>query len=233
VESISRARNLEPLRGTVAVNEMVDTGDLCFVGDMDIPEEEQVVVQKVDQRKVELCQANITHSENFMHNGEDYMEIFLQGVGNVAGIDSNLFSNVMTDPLVGELDKHSEDVTLPSELHGHNDVKGDTNAMLIVGDNITLLSQARDVFDKGKGKVVVGSNTKAKWKKRARVSPHPQPRLPTNCNPGTKKRPLRDGGTSDQAGDSEQKKKCKLVSRVVSNNDPISVEAVGQPHQSQ
>jgi hypothetical protein len=31
-----------------------------------------VVVQKADQRRVELCQANITHSENFVHNGEDY-----------------------------------------------------------------------------------------------------------------------------------------------------------------
>ena len=142
-------------------------------------------------------------------------------------------SNVTTDLLVEELDKHAKHVTLPSELHGHSDVEGDTDVVLIVGDNTTLLSQARDVSDKGKAKVVVGSNTKAKWKIRARASPHPQPRLPTNCNPGTKKKPLQDGGTSDQDGDSEQKKKCKLVSRVVSNNDPIWVEAVGQPCQSQ
>ncbi len=40
VESILMARNLEPLRGKSAVNEVFDMGDSSFVGDTDIPEED-------------------------------------------------------------------------------------------------------------------------------------------------------------------------------------------------
>jgi hypothetical protein len=61
---------------------------------------------------------------------------------------------------------------LPTELHGNKNVEDTNDAVLIVGDSVTLLSQPRAGVDVDKGKAVVGSSSKVKWKKKSTCSPN-------------------------------------------------------------
>ncbi|GMY19572.1 hypothetical protein FCV25MIE_14811 [Fagus crenata] len=128
------------------------------------------------------------------------------------------------------------------ELHDNNNGDTNTEAILIVGQTITKISPTRATPPKDKGKHVmgysqehgVGPKTRGTWKKRARVATHqvlPEPL--TRADSGSRKRSMEDSLHEHHEGDDGLKKKCKTVSGVVSNNDPTSVAAVGQPRRPQ
>ena len=81
---------------------------------------------------------------------------------------------------------------------------------------------------------MVGSTSAAKWKKRARHidMQHPQVQAP-GVFLGTRKRGLEYSEGYVLESDNGKQKKSKVVSGVISHNDPMSVEAAEQPRRSQ
>ena len=80
----------------------------------------------------------------------------------------------------------------------------------------------------------MGPKTRNTWKKSAQVATHQVLPVPlTRKESESRKRSMEDSLHDHHEGENSLKKKCKTVSGVVSNNDPISVAAVGQPRRSQ
>ncbi|GMY17928.1 hypothetical protein FCV25MIE_13167 [Fagus crenata] len=200
------------------VGELDDTGNSGEDGNMDIHPEDAVGFQ------------NSVPIRNLEPTSEELVEVVVE-VGDLhAGDVSKSALN-----LSQKLDKVDPDAWLRGDMHGTNILGEDKpDAMLIIDNKVTTLSHARDSSSKDKGKKVVGSTSAAKWKKRARHidMQHPQVQAPGVFS-GTGKRGLEYSGGHELEEDNGKRKKSKVVSGVISHNDPMSVEAAEQPHRSQ
>jgi hypothetical protein len=199
-------------------DELDNTGNSGVVGDMDIHQK--------DIRGFE----NSVRVQNFEPTSEELVEVFVEFGGiNTGDLSQGSLNSRPT------MDKGDPDAWLRKDMHETNILGEDKPAaMLSVDNKVTTLSHSRAPPSRDKGKHVVGSSSTPKWKKRARHAVmHAQQVQHAVVGSNTRKRGLEVDIDHEQVNDNGKRKKCKLVSGVVSNNDPISVEAVEQPRRSQ
>jgi hypothetical protein len=131
---------------------------------------------------------------------------------------------------ITELDRHVPDPYHAMHEVANRDDGGTPEAILHVGPASTLFPQTCGmdgvVADSG-----VGPARRPKWKKRARTVSNSSgsSQLPPAVPSMDKKRSfdqIKDAGVGLITA---QSKKSRTLSGVVSSNDPLSVEAVGQP----
>ena len=200
------------------VGELDDTGNSGEDGNMDIHPEDAVGSQiSVPIRNLELT-------------SEELVEVVVQ-VGELHNADISKSAVNLSQ----HLDKDDPNVWLRGDMHGTNILGDDKpDAMLIIDNKVTTLSHARGSSSKDKGKKMVGSTSAAKWKKRARHMDMQQPQVQApGVFSGTRKRGLEYSEGYGLEEDNGKRKKSKVVSGVISHNDPMSVEAAEQPRRSQ
>ncbi|GMY06280.1 hypothetical protein FCV25MIE_12458 [Fagus crenata] len=199
-------------------DELDNTGNSGVVGDMDINQE--------DTGRFE----NSVPVQNFEPTSEELVEVFVE----FGGINSGDLSQVSLNSRP-PLDKGDPNVWLRKEMHENNILGEETPAAMLSVDNIvTTLTHSCAPPNRDKGKHVVGSSSSTKWKKRARHTVMQDQKVqPVVMGSNTRKRGLEVDISQEQVNDNGKQKKCKIVSGVVSNNDPMSVEAVEQPRRPQ
>jgi hypothetical protein len=216
-----------------------DSGDVMEVmgnsemgGDLETNKDNNQLFEKSAQDGEDRQDRVCTQTPDLVLTEEEKVEICLEQVGiqpNVQGNQEGM-----------DMDGYGQQI--PTVLHVASCGDDKTDAILIMDQNITNISHSHAIPSNVKGKKVMGSGTEhdvgpklgGKWKKRARINNHQGPPLQAPCTELVqRKRSLEDHLHGHLEGDNILKKKSKTGSGVVPNNDPLMVEAVGQPHQSQ
>jgi hypothetical protein len=229
-ESLSRARIPESM-GRVEGDEVEDTGVSEGLGEMDMHDVPNMYPAAIVHGGVDYR----TELASLVATSEEQTEVVIQLDGKCVGDSSTQpqNTNISTNPR--QLERNITVAPVPTKLEDNNIGADATDAILLVGGQVTMLpSVLREQSLDGKGKNVVGTTPRIKWKKRARVGDSYVPPLQdVGQSTASKKRSLELGDASDVSEGLRLKKRSKGVSGVVSHNDPTTAEADGQPRRSQ
>ena len=228
-EESSVPRFTDPLTQRDRGEVMENTGILGVGEDLESNMDKTELYEMSAQREENGHDSRAAQIPELVLTEEEKVEICLEQISRQSSVKCSQ----------GSRDKDGVGQQITTELHEDSCGEDKTEAILIVGETTSNISHqsATPLNDKGKNvmgpcpKGNVGPNRGGKWKKRAQTMDHQSlPLQSPGTDLGSRKLSLEDSLHGHLESDDSLKKKSKIDSGVVPNNNPVPVAAVEQPH---
>ena len=169
-EESSLPQITDPLVQRKCGDVLEDTGNLGVARDLEINTDNNELFEKSTQKGEDGQDTEVVQILELVLTEEEKVEICLEQVGMQPGVQGNQEGM--------DMDGYGQQI--PTVLHVASYGNDKTDAILIMGLNITNISHSHAIPPNVKGKKVMGSCTKhdvgpklgGKWKKRARIIDH-------------------------------------------------------------